>query len=542
MKNREHFFFRISKSDLKSANTIEKVIKNLRLPRNKFPPQFIVKGKKFLCAGYFVSYHENLTSVQLAKLCERGEWKYIAHLIGDFLIFYFDLSLKKLFILTDQTGKFPCYFAITQDQFMVSTGFYTLVKALPSPSLDLIGGLDFIHRNNNVMDRTIIRKIHQIPPATLLVVNADHSYLLESMIDADGFFAQPFEKFNSIEEFNNAFFATLDQIVKERLQKIDGFQFSSEISSGFDSSLISYLVKRNSTMPFTCYSRAAKASVRDSDPKIVSNYAKKHNLNIKYVPYDQIFPFSTEVDLEWIKQVPNQIIKAEVYCHLLLMHEDDNVIYFTGDGGDEIYHMDENTQNLYLRFPVQMEYFERLSLRPFGIDKLLTKKGLEILFDKKRFQEKRAFPLYVSTSAATTHTDSFPLSWETEMWPMTPFVDPRLVQIARGIPKINGKKPSKLDVWRERGDIFPSGHFIPKARGGPDDQIKRYLTERSDFVVSVLENSLLGEKGWIKSSEIVDNVQKGKVDNYYESNTMSCLAKLIELEYFLQLNNVRVPD
>ena len=124
------------------------------------------------------------------------------------------------------------------------------------------------------------------------------------------------------------------------------------------------------------------------------------------------------------------------------------------------------------------------------------------------------------------------------MWPMTPFADPRLVQIARGMPKINGQTVSKQRLWSDRGDIFPPGHFLSKARGGPDNQIRRYLTEKSEFVISVLENSLLGEKGWARSSEIIDNLRKGNAGDYYESNLMVYLAKLIELEYFLQQNNV----
>ncbi|MBI4058094.1 hypothetical protein HY405_02190 [Candidatus Microgenomates bacterium] len=544
MKTREHFFFKISKNDFQEVDTTASIVENLRLPKNIFPPEFFIKKKNFFCAGYFVCYDQDLSSKQIVELCEGHEWEYITHLIGDFLIFYCDLASKRLFVLTDQTGKFPCYFSITDDEFIISTSFYAIVKALRSPRMDTIGALDFLHRNNNVTDRTIIQGIRQIPPATLLIVNQDGSCSLKSLINIDAFINQPFKRYSSIEKFGDAFFSTLEKLVRERLGKIKGLRFGSEISSGFDSSLISYLLKKNSRTPFVCYSRAAKAAVRDSNPKIVSEFAKKHKLDVKFIPYDHIFPFSTKEDLEWIRQVPNQIIKSEVYHHFLIMHQDENVIYFTGDGGDEIYHMDENTQNLYLRFPVQMEYFERLSMRELGIDKLLTKKGLEVLFDRERFAQKRAYPLYISTSAATIHTDTFPLSWETKMWPMTPLADPRLVWVARGIPTVSGKTASKpkQQVWEHRRDIFPAGHFIPKARGGPDDQIKRYLTERSGFVISVLENSLLSEKGWVKSSEIVSNVRKGSVHGYFGSNIISYLANLIELEYFLQQNGVKVPN
>jgi len=136
--------------------------------------------------------------------------------------------------------------------------------------------------------------------------------------------------------------------------------------------------------------------------------------------------------------------------------------------------------------------------------------------------------------------DYFSLWWETEVWPITPFIDRRLLQFARRIPHQGKKVPDKRKVWEQRKDIFVSSQFRPKGEG-PELLFRRFIVERRDFVISVLKNSLLAEKGWIRNQEIISDFLKGDDKKYLVDVVSSYFHQLVRLEYFLQQNKVKIP-
>lgn len=537
---RKHFYFRINWRDLEKISSIESVIKNLHLPKNKFPPRIFVKKKDFFVAGYFVSYNPKVIIKKLVSLCRKKAWEEIAAFNGDFLILYCDMKENKIFVISDQTGKFPCYFSTTAETIVLSTSFYDVFKSVRSPSLDIGKALEFIYRDIKVTDKTVIREVQLLPPATLGEFKSDGNYEIKTLLEINKFMNTPFKRYSSLEEFGDVFLETLDGLVKERLETLSEINFSAEISSGFDSSLICYLLKKNSPKSFISYCEIAKAATKDTQSNIVKEFARKHDLGVKFVPYDHFFPFSTKDDFEWIRRGPSYIQKSQAYNLFYLMKKNGNLARFTGDGGDEAYWSNEDDLNLEFRFPLQKYYFENMALRRYGVDKVLTEKGLNAFFDKERFRQKNLYPLFISHSAVTLQLITFPLYWETEVWPMSPYMDTRLIQIARGIPsKGEEKRDLKQEIWKGKDDIFTEGQF--REKGGTEEQYKRFLTEKKEFAISVLKSSLLGEKGWVKSSETVNDISKGKIQTYYEGEVMGYLINLLELEYFIQQNNVKVP-
>jgi len=473
------------------------------------------------------------------SICRNRSWEEIAHFQGDFLIIYFDLKEKTTFVISDQTGKFPCYFFVTNEDLVLSTSFYNIFKLLSSPKLNIGHALDFIYRDILITNKTIIEGVFLLPPATLGEFKNNGTHESKTLLDVEKFLSVPFKKYSNLEEFGNDFFKALNEVVKERLATLNRVDFCSDISSGFDSSLICYLLKKNSLKSFVGYSQIAKAAIQDTQPEIVSDFARKHNLRVKFVPYDHLFPFSTKEDLEWIRRGPSLIQKSQVYNLLHLMRKDGNLARFTGEGGDETYWSNDDILNLILRFPIQKHFFESLASRKYGIDKILTEKGIEILLDKERFRQKSLYPSFVSASAITLLINNFPLSWETEVWPITPFMDARLIQIARGIPsKGKEKRFLKQEIWKGRNDIFTKGQF--REKGGTEEHYKRFLVEKREFVASILKNSLLGERGWAKSLKVINDISNGEMKAYCEGEVMGYLINLLELEYFIQQNNIKV--
>ncbi len=536
---RSHFFLKFKISDLEKLNSVDDVAKNLLLPENKFPPKFLIREENFLAGGYFVAFSPRLSVKDIVKLCQDKSWSGIASINGDFLIFYFDLDEKKFFVISDQFGKFPCYFIASKDLFAFSTSFYNIFKQLDFPKLNINRALEFIYRDVQVSDKTIIEEIFLLPPGSLGEFRSDGTYKIKKVLGYRKFLETPFEKFKRLEDFADAFYHTLDLLVRERVESLGEFKFCSEISSGLDSSLVTYLVKKNYSKGFVCYSEIAKDALSDTQPEVVLEFANKHKLDVRFVEYDDLFPFSTNKDLEFIKIKPSYIQKSQVYRFLSLLKKEGNLARFTGEGGDEAYWSSDKTFEIKLRFPKRRRYFIFQSLRKYGIDRILTEKGVEKLLDKERFRQEEVYPLIISNSVATLFIETFPFAWEAGVWSMTPFVDLRLLQIARGIPSEGiPKSKLKLKIWERRGDIFTQSQF--KEKGGTEKHYHRFLIERKKLVCSILSNSVLGQNGWVRASEIFKNISSGKLGDYMDGETMAYLINLLELEYFIQQNAVKV--
>lgn len=533
-----HLFLDLPKTSFKDG-TLSKIFKErLKFPRRQFPPHFMIKDKNFFCGGYFVSYSNKLSSQEIAEICKAGNWQSLAESVGDFLIIYCDFVSNELFILTDQTGTFPCYFSAIDDKLIISTDSVEVKKALSHYQLNVSAAFDYLARSVWVSDTTLISEITQIPPATLLKINSDFSYSLTPLLDLNKFLVRLHEPYVSTEKFVDDFVELLKNLVVARLASIDNLPFAADISSGFDATLICYLLKKLSKKPFTCYSLVSQYTSEDTNPQIVTEFAQKHDLIVKFIDKNHLYPFSSNVDLNWIARGPTQAYKEEFYYFLSNIAHDGNKIRFTGDGGDEIYW--SYRLDSIASFPIQQEYFHAVRKLKSGIDQVLTKDGIEILLDRQRFQKKKPYPLIVSPSVASSNLENFPICWETEVWPITPFADPRLVQLARRAPSQYLKISPKQEIWKYRKDIFLESQFKPK--GGPYKQAQLFLEKKPNFVISVLQNSLLAQKGWVKASKIVEDVQEGNIQKYFEGDVLSFLINVLQLEYFLQQNNVKVPD
>lgn len=536
MRFRKHPLLKINKLDFcKSSLLTNSVENNFNLPPNKFPYDFYEINNDYLCAGYFVSYGNNIKPRQIIDYCKNNKWEEIVHISGDFFILYCDFKSKRLCVLTDQTGKFPCYFSSMGKFLVLSTSFIEVVKSIEFPTLDIGQALDYISRDVFISDRTIINEVCQIPPGVLFEYKHDGSYSLNSVINLNWYKDNfPDAVKPSLVEFSDDFVQQFARLIQARLQAIKNLKFAADLSSGFDSSLVCYLLKKNSKKPFTCYSRIAEAMVGDTDPDLVSKFARKHDLTVKFLRGDHVFPFSTPDYKTWLKFGPSQMSKSELYRYLLELRNDGNAVYFTGEGGDEVLWSNQTAVEMNLKFSLQQEYFYSMWKLKYYIDRILSKKGLEIFLDRKRFGKKKVYPTLLSPSAINSNQGDFAVCWEAGVWPITPFIDPYLVGVAMSMRQIFAKQ----EIFKNRLDIFIPEQFREKQ--GPENQIKRYLTERPKNVTSILKNSRLGEKGWIKAEEIVQDIKNGKVNKYFEGDSMSFLLNVLELEYFLQVNDVKV--
>lgn len=519
---------------------------DLYLPNHVFPPKILVRSESGFCEGYFIAYNQKINSQEVFNACKARRWDFFDQLIGDFFIVFADFDTEEIFIIVDQNGKFPCYFALTNKQLIVSPDFGLVKDFVKDKTLNLNYAFDFLNSSHFLLqaDETILNEVGQIPTGTILRISNDLKLELKSFVDIDKLFKNKPPVFNTLADFTKAFLTQLEAIIRERLAVFNklGLNFSSDLSSGFDSSLISYLLKKTAKKPFNCLTWSSPFIVDDTDPKIVQEFADKHNLKVDFFNVDNLFPLSG-VDLDWVsKNFYPASHATELYLKLgkNLLNKGVNIM-FQGVGGDEVYY--SSSLELETRFLFQTIFFKAFvgHSRDNKLGLVFTPKGLAYFLDHERFRQKNYFPIIHSPSALYGDIQYFSISWENNIWPVSPFVDRRLSQLCRGIPSKIGKPPTKFEIWEDHDEIFTKSQFRTNSHMG--NLFNRYLKERKETVLTVLKNSKLEKTGLLRISELEKNL-KNRNEAVYLSDDGVCtiIQNLVHLECFLQNNKVRVLD
>jgi hypothetical protein len=518
----------------------------LYLPDRKFPPKISFGNKSGLCKGYFIVYDQKISPSEIFHACKARRWNFFDQLNGEFFIIFADFHTEEIFVLVDQNGKFPCYFTLADNQFVLSVDFGLVKNFVKNKSLNLNCAFDFLNSSHFLlqMDETILNEVGQIPTGTILKIDKNFRLGLKSFVDLDNFLKKTPPVFSSLADFSQAFLEKLAEIIKERLAVFENLRlsFASDLSSGFDSTLISYLLKKNTNKSFKCISWRSPLITNDSDPKIVQEFAKKHHLKISFFDIDSFFPFS-DSDLRWVE---NNFYPAshatELYLKLGKNLADKGIdILFQGVGGDEVY----ASPNLELetRFLFQTIFFKAFvnHFKDNQINLVFTGKGLDYFLDHNRFRQKNYFPIIHSPSSLYLDIQYFSIFGQNRVWPVSPFCDQRLSLLCRGIPHSRKQLPSKLEIWKNHPEIFVIDQFRPSSH--MDNLFNRFLRERKNILLTILENSQLGKTGLFRLKELKDNLKNGREDIYLADNGVcTIIQNLLHLELFLQKNRVKIPN
>lgn len=540
MKNIDPIFFSVSKKKLLSSGLGESPFVDCVFPLRIFPKNFKkTKGDSF-CLGYFQSLDGKTSADDVFAACERRDWQFLNNLAADFLIVYFDNSRWEFFALTDMSGKFPLFFSVIGDNYFFSSNFAFLKSKISSISLDWDGVFDLLDWSMYLGPSTILKEIKQLPPATVFQVSASDPayYSLTPLCDLNAFLSTENPAFNSIKDFTAEFLDILTTSTREKLESAKDFVFCSELSSGFDVSLVASILKRFSPKPFVCYSTLSEYMRTDTNYEVMLAFGEKHGLSLKIFRHDHIFPFSTQGDLTRTKDDPMALGGEDVFDFQRKLSDEGVELKFSGDGADEVYQSFD--LDILGRYPIQEIYFNSVRKLKFGANKVLTEKGTNLLLGNKRFESKEVYPQIISPSLIRFNKLAFESHWETGTWPLQPFADQRLIQFARRIPRNGNKTMDKQDIWRHRSDIFLPSQF--REKGGAEEQANLFLYRKRDLIIDLLENSILGNLGLVRSKEILADAKSGNMDKYKIWGAHVFLVSLLRLEYFLRHNKVHISD
>lgn len=509
----------------------------LEVPEREFPKKVWLETRGGLLGGYFVNYNSSISLENIKKAILSKNWAFFNDLIGDYWLVYENIDTGETKILTSPNGKFASYYSISDNQFFLSPDFAWVLSKVGKPKLDSGESMDFLARSIWISDGTIVSQIKQIPPGCLLNVGNNLDVSIEQLRGNIELLNNQ-DPYTSVEKFVSDFLDLLHAVVGEQVNRLEGMGVSADLSSGFDCSLICYvlstLIKKGKLM---CYSEISEAIREDTDWTLVEEFAKKHQLRAQVLRTDSLTPFASKLDLNLVSRRPSQLFKAQLYESNMIIAKDGFVVRFTGVGGDEIYQ--EYKRVLWRGFYRHEEFFGMVKKLHVNIGSVLTDKALEMLLDKKRFTTKFKYESTFSPSAVSFLLDSSDLYWLSNIWPMTPFVDPRLVRLASRIPRKGRGGMSKQDLYKNRTDIFPLSFF--RRKGGPMGQLQKFLYLKRNWVIDLLRSSALGRSGWIRANEIAKDIANGSIQKYFQGDSLSFLINSLELEYFIQVNNITVP-
>lgn len=509
----------------------------LRLPDRRLPKRFLVKEDKFICFGYASGFQGKLDGKVISEYCSQNKWQELARKIGHFLVIYIDLQDRKIQLLSDMFASFTCFLTIQKGVLTVSNDFGLVLKSLNEKKINQNGLLDMmtIFDVTSPTNETIVEDIFQLPPVTLLTITDKGKYGFEPLAELDRF-SYPVESYRTASNFTEELLEVGEKVVRDWVSSTGTDKVAVELSSCFDCSLVAYLLSKIKGLDLTCYSRTSNVSPEDTVIPVMMDFAKLHNLRVKLFPADQFFPLSHHHELEWIRQHLYPFNQGQEMGYQLAQFilKDGCRVKFTGVGGDELYY--SNDWSNFAMFPVQIDYFDLVNILGWDIDRIFTPQWLNKISDRRRFEHRQPFLAYASSSAINYCQHYSVIMWQAELMELSPLMDPRLLQVARKIPVNDDGQPiDRQEVWKDREDVFPKSYFRTKVHF--QNHINQYLTKRSDLIIQILEHSILGQLGVIKSDEIIENLKAGRIGLYTEKPA-NILIKVLYIDYFLQHHNI----
>lgn len=529
----KHLFLTIDNNTTSIGNT---------LPKLSFPRMVYDQDEEFELTGYFVNYDKSFDIKNIFGEIKKRGFKGLVNSNSEFLLFLFNKKNKKLAVATDQFGKFPCYFSPQKDKVLFSSSFSLLKSNIQNQGLSLDFDSLFASAiwDMYTTERTFLNEIKRIPPGCMAefpVLNLK-SFTVTSLVDLNSFLSTKGEIYDSTAEFSKDWLKTIAITTQDRLREIGRLKFTCDLSSGFDCTLVAYCLSLLAKRNFTCYSKHSPLANDETNIELMQKFAATHNLNLKTFDVSSFYKQTDNFQKLWNTNDPYQFSPSDEDYYFSKLHDNDIQIRFTGDGGDEIY----GSENMHIlsRFPIQNSFFGNVSyFKKFGLERFFTKKAIGYALNSQRFNKRKVYPLIVSTSAAAVFWIEAEHYWKHDLWAMTPYMDTRLINLARKMPKVikGTKQVKKMSTLKHLPHVFGEEMFREKA--GLDLVFANFLRNQKALIFSVLENSVFAKIGWINKDKILKMLNDQTSELYTNGQFAIVLETMTKFEWFIQKNKVK---
>ncbi|MCX7928714.1 MAG: asparagine synthase C-terminal domain-containing protein [Patescibacteria group bacterium] len=510
------------------------------------PTRVFVNNKELTVWGYFSSYDSYLRIYENNLTSELQEYGFsrIANSDCEYLLFVWDKRKKILRVGVDNTASLPCYFSIFRGKVFFTSDF-GLIKDVVSKFGPLVADLDGLltYATNafHVTDKTLLESVKLVSPGCVAEFNFEGSVSckISSCIDIDKFFdSVSKEELASDKEFAKALEDVLTDSVARRLEKIPrGVEIGCEVSSGFDCTIVAYILsKLIGPDNFYCYSFHFPQGYGTESLEIIQKFVSKHSLKLRTVELVPDAGYAKDYFELWEDDSLLQLHADYFGGYIRFLEKYAPNLLFTGQHGDELY----SIKGFFWagKYCRQMSYFDNVRWLKKDKHKLLwSKKGVELLLSRDRFNSRGDYPCFYSDIhlGESILTDQIYRNFGRRL--ISPYLDLRVLSLGMRL-KEETSWDSKQAYFRCLDHIFIPEMFIPK-KGGTDFALG-FPRHQKRLISWVMQNSVLAFYGLIDVGEIMKMMEEDRSPLYQDPFVALVFEYLVRADWYLIKNNIRL--
>ena len=320
---------RLAIRDLRSSSNQPVLIKNSN-------SSFVYNGEIYNENELINKYDLEKTSSDtlcLKSLFEKtGDLSFLNDLVGDFAIGYWDDRLGKLFLIRDQIGKKPLYYALFNNYFLFNSSIKGIQDVIKSKTINNEGLTNYLVYGNMFSKDTIFQEINQVMPGSIIVWDSNTGEISnQKYFNFKDQIIQSHYLKASYKDLKNMLSETLEKVIESHL--ISDVPISLLLSSGIDSKLVA---KYSLNHDIKAYTADFKENYKEvSDARDFSNYYEELEHEIVNIKESNIFKILEKIT-EFIGEPFGDASIIPLYFLYSNLPKRSKVV-LQGDGGDELF-------------------------------------------------------------------------------------------------------------------------------------------------------------------------------------------------------------
>lgn len=506
-------------------------------PERLLPKSVVYQQEQYTAWGYEVDY-DQVGFDKKVQMLISGEYESLALIDQDLLVILWNRETNDFKAFVSMSGFFPLYFGGTdKEKLCLSPDFYEVFKELGDRKVNKDAVLDYMLQADLMYqtDETFVSGINKLPSGCVLEIDSNLSWKIVEAVDLQKVLGEAGPQLSAkeaVEEIERV----LAKQIKKRASLFRDRPIVCEMSSGFDCMLIAYLMRKDN-IDFKGFSNFTSLNSDDSDPDIVKKWCEKYGVDCVFNDATETLYFQDDKDLQWNMThfypawhslslaLSDEQMKREVFGEYTLS--------FTGNGGDEFLHASDLVKYL---GDVNGEEFAFIDgFAKDGGENIYTQEAYDRLTSKNRASATRFYGNRYGGSAG--EQCYFPVLWANGTWNTNPYDTIEMLKLSQRLPKDEkGETIHKQKLYFGNTEAFIPEQYRVKLP--MHEQVFRFLEERKEVMEKLLENSVLGELGIVKSQELLNALRQGKIKEVVKEHYLT-FGNLCRLEVFLQANNVR---
>lgn len=272
----------------------------------------------------------------IVHLYQQYGLAFLNHLDGFFALALYDNQNEKLILAVDPVGKKPLYYGVQGDFLVFASELKAITSVFPDNSINNVALIDYLRFGYIPAPHTIDKNIYKLPPGCCLNLNLNEfrQKNLTALPPAYHYYQPCKQNFtNSVTSAASELSILLNNAVAKRL--VADVPVGVLLSGGLDSSIITALASRASSIPIRTFSVGFKDERYNELPLarlVAKKYKTDHTEVVVEPDVTQILDLATTLYDEPFADssaIPTYLICKEAAKHVKVI--------LTGDGGDEAF-------------------------------------------------------------------------------------------------------------------------------------------------------------------------------------------------------------